>query len=82
MGKEILTYIAIVITLFSATPLFAQEKANKETIKQAEESFIAGNYTQAKKLYNQLVTYYQKIQITITDMELQYFLPKVIRLER
>jgi hypothetical protein len=60
MGKEILTYIAIVITLFSATPLFAQEKANKETIKQAEESFIAGNYTQAKKLYNQLVTYYPK----------------------
>ncbi len=60
MGKEILTYVAIVITVFFGTPLFAQEKANKETIKQAEESFVAGNYTQAKKLYNQLVTYYPK----------------------
>jgi len=60
MGKHILTYAAIIVSLLFATHTFSQEKANKETIKKADESFEAGLYYQAKKLYNQLVTYYPK----------------------
>ncbi len=60
MARVILIVVATVLGVFATPTLQGQDKANKETIKQAEELFEQGKFAEAKKLYNQLVTYYPK----------------------
>lgn len=58
--KNKVLLICLNIVLFSYSLHAQNQKSSAETKKQAEALFENGNYTEAAKLYNQLVTLYPK----------------------
>lgn len=59
-STKILLLTVIVVLFNSATTAYAQDRSTRDTEKKADELFEKGAYTEAKKLYSNLVALYPK----------------------